>query len=156
MRRYTDGVFAHPNGNARFIAHEYQAPAEVTDPTFPMVLTTGRVRDQWHTLTRTGKIPVLMKKDPAPFIEVHVDDAARLGIRTGEWMTIRSRRGSATAACRVTNDIRPGTCFMPFHWGGLWGEAVVNQATIGAYDPISKQPELKFCAVRLEKAGESA
>ena len=151
MRRYTDGVFAHPNGRARFIAHAYEPPAEITDEQFPMVLTTGRIRDQWHTLTRTGKIPVLMKKEPAPFVEVHPDDARRLGLLMGEMVSVRSRRGSATAACRVTNGIRPGTCFMPFHWGGLWGEAVVNRATIEAFDPISRQPELKYCAVRIEK-----
>jgi predicted molibdopterin-dependent oxidoreductase YjgC len=156
MRRYTDGVFAHPNGKARFIAHDYEAPAEVADAAFPMVLTTGRVRDQWHTLTRTGKIPVLMKKEPAPFIELHPTDASRLGVAAGDAVRVCSRRGAATAACRVTEAIKPGTCFMPFHWGGLWGEAVVNQATIGAYDPVSKQPELKFCAVRLEKAGSPA
>ncbi|MBI3320529.1 MAG: molybdopterin-dependent oxidoreductase [Candidatus Omnitrophica bacterium] len=151
MRRYTDGVFAHPNGRARFLAHAYEPPAEATDEQFPMVLTTGRIRDQWHTLTRTGKIPVLLKKEPAPFVEVHEDDARRLGLSMGEPVTVRSRRGSATAACRITNAIRPRTCFMPFHWGGLWGEAVVNRATVEAFDPVSKQPELKYCAVRIEK-----
>ena len=152
MRRYTDGVFAHPDGRARLLAHEYQEPAERPDKEFPMILTTGRVRDQWHTMTRTSKVPVLMKRAPAPFIELHPDDANRFGVADGERITVRSRRGAASAPCRVTAAIKPGTCFMPFHWGGLWGEAVVNQATVGAYDPISKQPELKFCAVRIEKA----
>ena len=119
---------------------------------FPMILTTGRVRDQWHTMTRTGKIPILMKKEPEPFVELHPTDAARFGIREGELATVRSRRGQATATCRLTSAIKPGTCFMPFHWGSLRGAAVVNQATIEAFDPVSKQPELKFCAVRVAKA----
>ena len=153
MRRYTDGVFAHPDGKARFIAHEYEPPAELPDERFPFILTTGRVRDQWHTMTRTGKISILMKKEPEPFIELHPDDAARLGFAAGEMARVISRRGQATAKCRLTPAIRPGTCFMPFHWGSLRGEAVVNQATIEAFDPVSKQPELKFCAVRVEKVG---
>ena len=152
MRRFTDGVFAHSDGRARFVAHDYAEPAEPADAQFPMILTTGRVRDQWHTMTRTGKIPILMKKEPAPFIELHPDDAARLGASDGAPVTVRSRRGEATAPCRLTSAIQPGTCFMPFHWGGLWGGAVVNQATTDAFDPLSKQPELKFCAVRLEPA----
>ncbi len=151
MRRYTDGVFAHPDGRARFLAHEYKAPAEPPDEAFPLALTTGRVRDQWHTMTRTGKIPVLMRREPEPFVEIHPEDAARCGVVEGEMVRLRSRRGSAAAKARLTTTIRAGTCFMPFHWGGLWGQAVVNDATIDAFDPISKQPELKFCAVRLEK-----
>lgn len=152
MRRYTNGVFAHPDGRARLLAHEYEEPAERPDEQFPMILTTGRVRDQWHTMTRTSKVPVLMRRASEPFVELHPDDAARFGVAAGERITVRSRRGSATAACRITNGIKPGTCFMPFHWGALRGEAVVNRATVDAFDPISKQPELKFCAVRIEKA----
>ncbi len=152
MRRYTDGVFAHPDGRARFLTHAYEAPAEPPDEAFPLVLTTGRVRDQWHTMTRTGKIPVLMRREPEPFVELHPTDAARWSVGDGEVVRVRSRRGHATATARLTTAIAPGTCFIPFHWGSLWGDAVVNQATIEAYDPISKQPELKFCAVRLEKA----
>jgi anaerobic selenocysteine-containing dehydrogenase len=102
-------------------------------------------------MTRTGKIPVLMKKEPEPFVELHPADAARLGIGEGELLRVRSRRGHAQAACRLTQAIKPGTCFMPFHWGSLRGAADVNQATSEAFDPVSKQPELKFCAVRLEK-----
>ncbi len=153
MRRYTDGRFAHPDGKARFLAHEYESPAELPDEQFPFILTTGRVRDQWHTMTRTGKIPVLMKKEPEPFVELHPDDATRLGIDEGNRVRVLSRRGQAQAKSRITQAIKPGTCFMPFHWGSLWGAAVVNHTTIEAFDPLSKQPELKFCAVRLEKVG---
>ena len=152
MRRYTKGVFAHPDGKAKFIAHACKPPAEPADAQFPFILTTGRVRDQWHTLTRTGKIPVLVKKAPAPFVEVHPQDALHLNLTEGDRVTVRSRRGNATAACRITDTVVRGTCFMPFHWGGLWGDAVVNNATVDAYDAASKQPELKYCAVHLSKA----
>lgn len=151
MRRYTEGIFAHPDGKARFIAHEYEPPAESPDEPFPLILTTGRVRDQWHTMTRTGKIPALLRSEPEPFVELHPDDAIRLGIAAGDAVRVVSRRGQAQARCRITQAIKAGSCFMPFHWGGLRGEAVVNQATIEAFDPLSKQPELKFCAVRIEK-----
>ncbi len=154
LRRYTDGVFSHPDGKARFVVHGYKPPAEETDAAYPFVLTTGRVRDQWHTLTRTGKIPVLMKKDPSGFVEVNTADAAQLGLASGDPVEVTSRRGSATAPCRVTDAIKSGTCFMPFHWGSLWGDAVVNRATIESHDPLSKQPELKYCAVQLKKAAE--
>jgi anaerobic selenocysteine-containing dehydrogenase len=93
----------------------------------------------------------LVKKEPAPFVEVHPEDAAKEGIADGMPVTVRSRRGSASAAARITDAIKPGTCFMPFHWGGLWGDAVVNQATLETFDPVSKQPELKHCAIRLER-----
>jgi len=156
MRRYTAGTFAHSDGKAQFLAHAYAEPAERTDEQFPVILTTGRVRDQWHTMTRTGKIPVLLRSEPEPFVEVNPEDATRLGIADGELITVRSRRGCARVHCRLTQAIRPGTCFMPFHWGSLRGEAVVNQATVEAFDPISKQPELKFCAVRIEKAKADA
>jgi len=152
MRRFTNGIFAHPDGKAKFCLHEYEPPAESPDGQFPLILTTGRVRDQWHTMTRTGKIPLLMRKEPDPFLELHPVDAKRLGIGEGELVTVRSRRGEATATCRTTAAITLGTCFMPFHWGSLRGAAVVNQATSEAFDPVSKQPELKFCAVRIERA----
>ena len=152
MRRYTNSVFAQPDGKARFLPHEHEPPAEPPDERFPLILTTGRVRDQWHTMTRTGQIPVLMKKEPEPFVELHPIDAARFGIGDDELVTVRSRRGQAQVTCRLTRAIKAGTCFMPFHWGSLRGAAVVNQATLEAFDPVSKQPELKFCAVRIEKA----
>jgi anaerobic selenocysteine-containing dehydrogenase len=155
LRRYTDGRFAHPDGRARFLAHEAQPPAEPTDDAYPMILTTGRVRDQWHTMTRTGKIPSLLTRDPEPFVELHPDDAAALGVADGDPVEVASRRGAARANARVTETIRRGTCFMPFHWGALWGGAVVNQVTLEACDPVSRQPELKHCAVRVTKVPAS-
>lgn len=92
-------------------------------------------------MTRTGKIPVLLRSEPEPFVELHPDGAVRLGVAAGDVVRVVSRRGQAQARCRLTQAIKPGSCFMPFHWGSLRGEAVVNQATIEAFDPISKQPD---------------
>ena len=150
-RLYADGHFHSPNGKARFIAHEFKNPAEMPDDEFPMILTTGRVRDQWHTMTRTGKISSLLRNEPSAFLELHPNDAERLGIAPGEIVHVVTRRGRARAPSKVTDRIRSGTCFMPFHWGGLFGEAVVNQMTVDAFDALSKQPELKFAACRIEK-----
>ncbi len=153
LRRYTNGKFAYASGRARFIAHEHEEPAEPTDKDFPLILTTGRVRDQWHTMTRTGKIPSLLKRDPEPFIELHPDDAKTHKVKDGEMIKVESRRGAAQAKAKITETIRAGTCFMPFHWGGLWanGNATVNTSTQEAYDPTSKQPELKHCAIKIAR-----
>lgn len=150
-RLYTDFSFPTPTAKARLLAQEFKNPAEVPDENFPMILTTGRVRDQWHTMTRTGKIPSLLRNEPHSFIELHSVDARNLGIKEGDEVEVVTRRGKLAAPARVTDRIKAGTCFIPFHWGGLWGDSVANQATVDAFDPLSKQPELKFCACRIEK-----
>ena len=150
-RLYTDLVFPTPTGKARFLATDFKDPMEVPDREFPMILTTGRVRDQWHTMTRTGKIPSLLRNESHSFVELHSSDAGNLGIKQGELIEVVTRRGRAKAPAKVTDRIKAGTCFMPFHWGGLLGDAVVNQSTVDAFDPLSKQPELKFCACRVQR-----
>lgn len=148
---FANRVFPTPDGRARFHAWEYIPPAEPTDEEYPFILTTGRTRDQWHTMTRTGKIETLMRSEPSSFIEIHPEDAKKLALKEGETTEIISRRGKLQAPCRITTDIRQGCCFVPFHWGSLWSKAVANEATIDSFDPVSKQPELKFCAVKLVK-----
>ncbi len=116
-----------------------------------MVLLTGRVKDQWHTRTRTGKVPKLNKSEPAPFIEIHPDDARALGVRDGQRVRVASRRGTTILPARVTAGMRPGAVFAPFHWGALWGpDSVANTVTTEAFDLRSKQPELKFAAVNIQ------
>lgn len=149
-RLFTNRIFPTEDGRARLHAWEYVPPKELPDTEYPFILTTGRVRDQWHTMTRTGKIPSLLRTEPGPFLEIHPEDGFALGIKEGEMVEVISRRGSFKVVCRMTPAIRRGCCFIPFHWGSLWSEAVANEATVDAYDAISKQPELKFCAVRLE------
>jgi len=110
------------------------------------------VRDHWHTLTRTAKSPALTARTPEPFLEVNPRDAGRAGLADGDFVEIASRRGSAVAQCRVTETIREGTCFLPFHWGHEFGpDKSANNLTLGARDPLSRQPELKAAAVRLRK-----
>lgn len=149
-RRYTDWKFPTPSGKAKFWCRPHQPPAETTDEEFPLALTTGRIASQWHTRTRTGKIPELVRHAPEPFVEMHPQDAERLGITDGDFVCIESRRGRAQAKVKITKDIRAGVVFAPFHWGDLWSEdSAINDATNSAFDPISKQPELKHCAVRV-------
>ena len=143
-------VFATANGKAQFLARPYASPAELPDVAFPFVLNTGRLQHQWHTLTKTGKIATLNKLNPGPFVELHPEDAAELGIGNNDKVEVRSRRGRAVLPAVVTDRVRPGGCFTPFHWNDVFGEALaINAVTNDAIDPISQQPEFKFCAVAL-------
>ncbi len=152
-RLYTDFIFNSPDGRARFHPTEHRAPAEVPDREFPLILTTGRIRNQWHTMTRTGKAPALRKVAPEPYVEIHPDDAAAAGIIDGCFIEVRSRRGMFVAQARVTGEITRGACFVPFHWGRTSGAfKAINNLTNRARDPISEQAELKFCAINVRPA----
>jgi anaerobic selenocysteine-containing dehydrogenase len=154
-RLYTDARFPTADGRARFIAVEPDDPVEPPDDVFPLCLTTGRVRDHWHTLTRTANAPALVARTPEPILEVHPSDARRAGLSDGDFVEITSRRGKAVAQCRVVLTIREGTCFLPFHWGRRFGfYKAANNLTLAARDPISQQPELKACAVRVRRVME--
>jgi sulfite reductase (NADPH) flavoprotein alpha-component len=145
--------FTTPSGRARFFARPYLPPAELPDADYPFLLNTGRLPHQWHTLTKTSKVATLNKLNPAPFIEIHPDDAAPLGIADGDKVFVRSRRGYAMYPVTVTPRVQPGNCFAPFHWNDLFGEHLtINAVTNDAVDPTSLQPELKSCAVQLQKA----
>jgi anaerobic selenocysteine-containing dehydrogenase len=147
---YGDHVFATKSGKARFHAVEYRPPAEMPDAEFPFVLTTGRVKDQWHTRTRTGKVRKLNASEPVPFVEVSRRDARTLALDGGSMVELRSRRGVARLPARISDSIRPGVVFVPFHWARLWDATRdVNTLTADAFDPLSKEPELKYCAVSL-------
>lgn len=148
-------VFATENGKGIFLARPYLPPAEMPDPDFPFVLNTGRLQHQWHTMTKTGKISKLNKLNPGPFIEIHPEDAKALGIKDQDHIEISSRRGLAILPAVVTDRVRPGNCFAPFHWNDVFGEKLaINEVTSDAVDGISFQPELKFCAVALVKQKE--
>ena len=150
-RLYVDGTFPTPSGRARFHLPQLQAPADAVTDEYPLVLLTGRVKDQWHTRTRTGKVPKLTKSEPGPYLEMHPDDARALRLRGGHRARVSSRRGSVELPVRLVGSIRPGTVFAPFHWGALWAPAsVANAVTSEAFDARSKQPELKFAAVRVD------
>jgi ferredoxin-nitrate reductase len=151
QRRYLDRRFPTPDGRARFWPRPHRAPRETTDHEFPLALTTGRLYAHWHSLTRTGKSAKLMKRDPAPYIEIHPRDAERLQIAEGMLVQVTSRRGTIRLAARLRDSLRPGMVFVPFHWGDLWSEGnAANYLTISAIGRVAKQPELKFCAVSVE------
>ncbi|MGY1580948.1 molybdopterin-dependent oxidoreductase [Streptomyces sp. MN13] len=146
-------VFPTATGRAVFHARPHLPAAEMPDDDYPYVLNTGRLQHQWHTLTKTAKVAKLNKLDPGPFVEVHPDDAARLGLADGDSVEVASRRGRAVLPAVVTDRVRPGCCFAPFHWNDLFGEYLsVNAVTSDAVDPLSYQPEFKVCAVSLTKA----
>lgn len=150
-------AFPTPSGRAVFHARPHLPPAEMPDEDFPHLLNTGRLQHQWHTLTKTAKIARLNRLDPGPFVEIHPDDAAALGIGEDDCVEVASRRGRAVLPARITDRVRAGECFAPFHWNDLFGEYLgVNAVTNDAVDPISFQPELKLCAVRLAKVAAPA
>ncbi|MEU5598053.1 bifunctional nitrate reductase/sulfite reductase flavoprotein subunit alpha [Streptomyces sp. NPDC020298] len=145
-------TFPTPSGRAVFHARPHLPPAEMPDDDYPYVLGTGRLQHQWHTLTKTAKVAKLNKLNPGPFVEVHPEDAAALGIADGDSLEVASRRGRAVLPAVVTDRVRPGCCFAPFHWNDLFGEYLsVNAVTNDAVDPLSFQPEFKVCAVSLAK-----
>ncbi|MGV9555584.1 molybdopterin-dependent oxidoreductase [Streptomyces sp. NPDC003522] len=145
-------TFPTPSGRAVFHARPHVPPAEMPDDDYPFVLNTGRLQHQWHTLTKTAKVARLNKLDPGPFVEVHPEDAAGLGVADGDSVEVASRRGRAVLPAVVTDRVLPGSCFAPFHWNDLFGEYLsVNAVTGDAVDPLSFQPELKVCAVSLSR-----
>ena len=143
------GPFYFSDGKARFNVAPYTAPAEDVDADYPLMLTTGRVVSQFLSGTQTRRIGPLVDQYPEPLLELHPQLAQRLGIRDRDWVIARSRRGETTLQAKVTTTIRPDTVFIPYHWAG---PKSANQLTVSAQDPISKIPEYKVCAVRLEKA----
>jgi sulfite reductase (NADPH) flavoprotein alpha-component len=150
-------AFATPHGKGVFFARPHVAPAELPDGTYPIVFNTGRLQHQWHTMTKTGKVPMLNKLNAGPFVEIHPEDAAALGIAAKDRVEVRSRRGRAVLPAVVTERVRPGNCFAPMHWNDVFGdELCVNAVTSDAIDPISQQPELKFCAVALSRVGPAS
>lgn len=143
-------AFPTPTGRARFFGRPHLPAAELPDDDYPFVLSTGRLQHQWHTLTKTGKVAKLNKLDPGPFVELHPDDAAAIGAGQGDHIEVASRRGRAVLPAVVTDRVRPGNCFAPFHWNDLFGEYLgINAVTNDAVDPVSFQPEFKACAVAL-------
>ncbi|UFS93976.1 bifunctional nitrate reductase/sulfite reductase flavoprotein subunit alpha [Nocardia huaxiensis] len=145
-------AFATPSRRAVFWPRPHLLPAEMPDADFPFLLNTGRLQHQWHTMTKTGKIAKLTKLNGKPFVEVHPDDAAALGLRAGDQLEIASRRGRAVLPAVISDRVLPGTCFAPFHWNDEQGEYLtINAVTNDAVDPASLQPEFKACAVHLRK-----
>jgi anaerobic selenocysteine-containing dehydrogenase len=147
-RLFEDGIFFHADGRARFCFDLPRPVSEPTEPDYPFILLTGRGSSaQWHTGTRTNKSDVLRALAPTScYVEINPSDARRLGITNNGQVRITSRRGSITAAAFITPSIQPGQIFVPMHY------AEVNQLTCPSFDPHSRQPSYKYCAVRVEPA----
>jgi assimilatory nitrate reductase catalytic subunit len=140
--------FATDNGRARFHPVEFRPPAEEPDHAFPLYLTTGRIMAQYQSGTQTRRIPSLMQASPKAFVQIHPSMARTYGVRDGDEVRLTTRRGTALLTAQLTPAIRMDTLFVPFHFNGT-GRA--NLLTNPALDPISRMPEFKVCAARIEK-----
>jgi predicted molibdopterin-dependent oxidoreductase YjgC len=139
---------AFTRGLGHFSPVVYRPPAEAADADYPLVLTTGRTYFHWHTGSMTRRTHLLHREEPRSFLELHPDDAARLGVRDRDRLLVSSRRGEVRTEARVTTMVVPGVVFMPFHFV----EGAANSLTNNVLDPESHIPEFKVCAVRVEKA----
>ncbi len=152
-RLFTDQQFYTPSRRAMIHPVAAAFRSEVPDADFPFILTTGRIRDQWHTMTKTGRVSKLNQHIPQAFLEMHPQDAAALGVAEGDLVAVQSRRGAVRVAARLSAGIRPGVVLLPMHWGKILGSDLhrANNLTSGTLDPISKEPDFKFCAVQVVK-----
>ncbi|WP_232788457.1 nitrate reductase [Macromonas nakdongensis] len=160
-RLYTDGQFPTPDGKARFAALPYRPVAEERESRYPYALTTGRLRDQWHGMTRTGAVGSLFGHASEPEVALHPDDLAELGLQAGDWVRLTSKRGQVVLPAQPSTDVARRQAFVAMHWGSeyLGGRDAqgrplsgINGLTTSAHCPTSKQPELKHAAVRIEAA----
>lgn len=160
-RLYEDGVFPTADGRAAFSTMAFRGVAEPRDARYPFALTTGRLRDQWHGMSRTGTLGRLFGHVSEPAVELNPIDLARRGLTDGELVEVRSRRGSVVLPVQASTAVAPTQASIPMHWGaevlgGVDAKGVarlgVNGLTLPTYCPTSKQPELKHSAVRIEPA----
>ena len=154
VRLFGDARFAYPDGKARFVATAARAPAYTVSPEYPLVLNTGRVRDQWHTMSRTGRAPRLADHTSEPFIDMHPQDALRYGVREGELARVTSEWGAIVAKVQHGGGIARGGLFVPIHWNGQnASDARVGTLVNPAVDPVSGEPEFKHTPVKVERFG---
>ena len=144
--------FGHEDGLARFFPVKRRSSAEEPDSEYPLYLTTGRLLAHYQTGAQTRRVPELLEAEPSAFVEIHPETAATAGIAQGSAARLTTRRGFGVFAARLTADIRRDTLFVPFHWGGAQS---ANLLTIDAIDPISKIPEFKICAAKIEAVASS-
>ncbi|WP_198411360.1 nitrate reductase [Marinimicrobium alkaliphilum] len=149
-RFFADGLFYTPSGRGRLVPVHFRPAASKTSSDYPLILNTGRIRDQWHSMTRTGLSARLSGHQPEPFINLHPDDAQRLGLVDSELADVRSRHGEARVRITTSDQCRPGQVFMPMHWN----QVQASQARVCALvapntDPVSGQPENKYTPVAI-------
>jgi assimilatory nitrate reductase catalytic subunit len=149
-RFFASGGFYTADRKARFVAPEHPLPKEATDETFPLRLNTGRVRDQWHTMTRTGLSPRLATHLPEPYVEIHPDDARRYGLQDGGFARLTSRFGTSILKVQVSEGQQRGSLFVPIHWSDeTASHARIGEMVMPATDPFSGQPEAKATPVTI-------
>lgn len=151
-RLFSDHQFLTPTGKARFFGLEN--PQNLSEPTsddLPLILTTGRIRDQWHTMTKTGKVNKLRQHIDKPYVEIHPDDASIRGIQNNDVVVVGNGRGTVRVCAKITDEIKRGVVFLPMHWGKVLNrdDARANNLTSTLVDPISKEPDFKFSAVEV-------
>jgi len=146
-RLYSDGNFQTEDGKANLFCIEWKPFPEQPNREFPFVLNTGRTVEHWHTRTKTGQVPILERMSPNAWLEMNTRDAQALKLKPHDRVDVVSRRGRVTnLELRITEIVAPGQVFMPFHFV----ETNANQVTQSAFDPISREPNYKQCAVRVE------
>jgi ferredoxin-nitrate reductase len=152
-RLFTDKIFYTPSQKAQIHTVPDENLSETASDDFPLILTTGRIRDQWHTMTKTGKVNKLKQHIEVPFLEIHPTDALNRLINDGDIVEIKNIRGDVRAKAKVTTDIKRGVVFLPMHWGKIlnndFGRA--NNLTNNLLDPKSKEPDFKFSVVEVSK-----
>lgn len=150
-RLYTDGRFATPNGKARFVADAFVPARELGDQHFPLLLNTGRLRDQWHGMSRTGTAARLYGHVQEALLSLHPDELRKRQLAAGDLVLLRSRRGELILPVQTDEGVAPGQAYLPMHWGDRFLKGLgTNVLTQPAFDPLSKQPELKISAVEVE------
>jgi len=137
-----------PSGKAKLVPAEFLPADELPDGAYPFLLNTGRVLEHWHTGTMTRRSAALDALKPEPYMELHPEDAGRLGVTEGDWVRVSSRRGAIRLRVRLMTRVQPGSVFIPMHFR----EAAANALTNPAVDPFGKIPEFKICAVKIETA----
>lgn len=151
-RLYSDGKFQTEDGRARFCCADWEPFPEQPSDDFPLVLNTGRTVEHWHTRTKTGAVPILETLSPRAWLEMNPVDAKRFGLRPHDLVDIVSARGRVrNIELRVTEIVAPGQVFVPFHFA----EWNINEATQDIFDPISREPNYKQCAVRVERSAKT-
>jgi ferredoxin-nitrate reductase len=153
-RLFSDKTFFTSTGKARFQSLDSpQNKSESLTKDFPLILTTGRIRDQWHTMTKTGKVNKLRQHIDKPFLEIHPHDAMVRNISDGDVLVVENKRGEVRVSAKITEEIKKGVVFLPMHWGKRLqmdlGRA--NNLTAILVDPVSKEPDFKFTAVQVKK-----
>jgi assimilatory nitrate reductase catalytic subunit len=152
-RLYEDGIFQTPDGRARLLCGHWEPFPEQPNREFPLVLNTGRTVEHWHTGTKTRQVAILERLSPRAWLEMNPRDASRLGLRSHDRVDLVSRRGRVRGVeLRLTEITAPGQVFMPFHYF----ESNVNEVTQSAFDPVSREPNYKQCAVRVERSGATS